>query len=126
MVLGFLAFEFPTPPEGRQRLLRAAEKSWGFRLENLEAGNPRFITGNDWFAWTAGFLTAAPPRANAVPFGSAHPGKRFSLYDLRRSNFSANARRITPRLPIEFNRASAFSVSRSASFFDASSPINAG
>ncbi len=59
MVLGLLAVEFPNPPEGRQRLLRAAEKSWGFRLENLEARNPRFITGNYWFAWTAGFLVNA-------------------------------------------------------------------
>jgi hypothetical protein len=53
------AFGFPDPRQARQLLLHTAETSWGFSLEELDARAPRFITGNYYFAWTAGFLVNA-------------------------------------------------------------------
>lgn len=52
-------FGLPDPREARRLLLRTAETSWGFSLEDLDARDPRFITGNYWFAWPAGFLVNA-------------------------------------------------------------------
>lgn len=56
---GLWAFGFPNPREARQLLIRTAETSWGFSLDDLDARSPRFIAGNYWFAWTAGFLINA-------------------------------------------------------------------
>ncbi|MCX6968619.1 MAG: hypothetical protein NTV93_00495 [Verrucomicrobia bacterium] len=56
---GLWTFGFPNPREARRLLIRAAETSWGFGLKDLDARDPRFITGNYWFAWPAGFLINA-------------------------------------------------------------------
>ena len=56
---GLRTFGLPDPREARQMLLRTAETGWGFSLEDLDARDPRFITGNYWFAWPAGFLINA-------------------------------------------------------------------
>lgn len=58
-VIGLRTFGFPNPRKGELLLLQKAEQNWGFTLEDLDAGNPDFITGDYWFAWTAGFLMNA-------------------------------------------------------------------
>lgn len=56
---GLRTFGLPDPREARRLLLRTAETSWGISLADLDARAPRFITGNYWFAWPAGFLINA-------------------------------------------------------------------
>lgn len=56
---GLRTFGFPDPRKARQMLIRTAETSWGFSIKDLDVRSPEFITGDYYFAWTAGFLVNA-------------------------------------------------------------------
>lgn len=58
-LIGLRTLGFPNPREGERLLVEKVEAAWGVRLKDLDARHPDFITGDYWFAWTAGFLVNA-------------------------------------------------------------------